>query len=101
MTLIVRDPATGRIAIQDNWAINNGQEIAKAIDAQLSTLTGNELVLDFAKVKFIDSSGISDLIQINMKIRPKGKRIVIENAGPEVRKIFSICKIERLVTLKD
>jgi len=101
MDIVTRDPATGRFAIQGEWCINNGHEIVKAIEAQLPALAGDELLLDFAKVRFIDSSGISDLIQINMKLRPKGRRIVIEGAGPEVRKVFGICKLERLVTLRD
>ena len=101
MSNVTFDPGYGRFAIPENWAINNGSEIVKTIESHLPSLAGEELRLDFAKVKFIDSSGISDIIQINMKLRPQGKRIVIEKAGPEVRKVFSICKLERLVTLRD
>lgn len=73
----------------------------KAIESHLPSLAGDELTLDFSKAGFIDSSGISDLIQLNMSLRPSGKRIVITGASPEVRRVFTICKLERIVTLRD
>lgn len=101
MNLVELDPGTGRIRILDSWNINHGRDIVKAIEALLPGLTGDTLTLDFSAVHQLDSSGISDLIQLNMKLRAKNRKIVIEQASEVVRKVAKLVKLDRLVTLRD
>lgn len=101
MNLVELDAGTGRIRILDSWNINHGRDIVKAIETLLPDLTGDTLTLDFSGVHQLDSSGISDLIQLNMKLRAGNRKIAIERASEGVRKVAKLVKLDRLVILRD
>lgn len=74
------------------------------IDASLSEETdkGKYLfVFDFTQVNYIDSVGISFLIQAGNTAYEHGKRIAIVNANPKVRYVIELAKLDRIIGIFD
>jgi anti-anti-sigma factor len=75
-----------------------------AIDAALTAEVdaGRHLFLfDFAQVSYIDSVGISFLIQAGNTAYEHGKRVAVINANPKVRYVVELAKLERIIGLFD
>ena len=70
--------------------------LAEEVDA------GKYLFLfDFSQVNYIDSVGISFLIQAGNASFVHGKRVAIVNANPKVRYVIELAKLERILALCD
>ncbi len=75
-----------------------------AIDAALTEEVekGSYLfVFDFAHVSYIDSVGISFLIQAGNTAYEHGKRIMVAAANPKVRYVIELAKLDRIIGLAD
>lgn len=60
----------------------------------------SEIILDFSKTTFIDSSGIGALIS-NMKIaRQKGSNLVLRSVNPQVMAVFSLTSLDQVLTIE-
>ena len=58
-------------------------------------------IFDFAQVNYIDSVGISFLIQAGNTSYQHGKRLAIINANPKVRYVIELAKLDRIIGLYD
>ena len=75
-----------------------------AIDAALSDEVdkgGYLFVFDFTNVSYIDSVGISFLIQAGNTAYERGKRIYVACANPKVRYVIELAKLDRIIGLCD
>jgi anti-anti-sigma factor len=60
----------------------------------------SEIILDFSKTIFIDSSGIGALIS-NMKVaRKKGSNLVLRSVNPQVMAVFSLTSLDQVLTIE-
>jgi anti-anti-sigma factor len=60
----------------------------------------SEIILDFSKTTFIDSSGIGALIS-NMKVaRQKGSNLVLRSVNPQVMAVFSLTNLDQVLTIE-
>ena len=61
--------------------------------------SGNsELIIDFAKTTFLDSSGLGALTGILKKIGHRGE-LVVCGLGPDVLQMFKICRMDRVFAI--
>jgi len=58
-------------------------------------------IFDFAQVNYIDSVGISFLIQAGNISYEHGKRLAVINANPKVRYVIELAKLDRIIGLYD
>ena len=58
-------------------------------------------VFDFSQVNYVDSVGISFLIQAGNTSFEHGKRVSIVNANPKVRYVIELAKLDRILALYD
>ena len=58
--------------------------------ADLADCDAIDLVIDLANLEFIDSSGISVLVEALEHMRSRGGTLVVRNPNPMARKIFEI-----------
>ena len=75
-----------------------------AIDKALAeeVEAGKHLFLfDFSQVNYIDSVGISFLIQAGNTSFEHGKRVAIVNPNPKVRYVIELARLERILALCD
>ncbi|MBR0467110.1 MAG: anti-sigma factor antagonist [Clostridia bacterium] len=73
--------------------------IRKAIDDAANSAMPNLLVLDFAGVTFMDSSGIGLVMGRYRNISKQGGKVHISNPSPYIHKLMHISGIERIATM--
>lgn len=72
------------------------RELELAIDAALP----NKLVLDFAGVTFMDSSGIALILRAQQRMRLMDGSLLVRNVPQQARRVLDAAAIGRLVTIK-
>lgn len=60
-------------------------------------LESKEIEIDFAKVHFVDSSGIGLLISLINSLREQGSQVVIKKINPEVMQVFSLLQLPEIL----
>ncbi|MCC6905416.1 MAG: STAS domain-containing protein [Anaerolineae bacterium] len=61
----------------------------------------NRLVLDLARVNFIDSSGLSALVSGLRLVKENGGGIVLSNAGPQIRVAMELTRLTTVFHIYD
>ena len=71
------------------------------VDAVNKSLNQEErlFAFDMQKLKFIDSSGLGDLVSQFKKITGKGGKLVLFNLTPFVHKLVEMTKLNRILTI--
>jgi len=55
------------------------------------------VVLDFAGVEFIDSSGTGIFVRLSLDMKSQGTPLVARNLSPAVRGVFEMLRVRELV----
>lgn len=55
------------------------------------------IVIDFEKVSFVDSSGIGLLITLITNLHKQEKNVVIQNLSPDVKMVFSMLQLPEIL----
>lgn len=87
------------IALNERFDFNCVDEFRKAYEAvQEAQLQG--FIIDFRKTHFMDSSALGMLI--NMQKYWEGKNVVIRivNTNPQVKKLFSISRLDKKFSIE-
>ncbi len=58
-----------------------------------------EVIVDFSRVSFMDSSGVATLVEGLKWSRKEGKSLVLRNVGTNVRNSLSLTKLETVFTI--
>jgi anti-anti-sigma factor len=66
----------------------------------ISNIQDSKLILDFSKVKIMDSEGISWIVNILNTLDRKGITLEIINVKKEVYKIFEITMLDTILNIK-
>jgi anti-sigma B factor antagonist len=72
------------------------ERLARAIDDGVRTL-----VVDLARVTFIDSMTLGVLLGASKRLRPRGGQLRLVVSEPSVRKIFEITLLDRVFELHE
>ncbi len=72
-------------------------ELREELDRELEERAIKELVLDFAEVSFMDSSGIGVIVGRYKKLDAMGGKTVIINLSQQVDKILSLSGIKKII----
>lgn len=70
-------------------------------DLSRAVSPGNDSVLDFSGVSFIDSSCLGALVSLLKGIREAGGDFKLANLADDVRSIFQITRLERVFEIFD
>ncbi len=86
-------------------AVHGAIDIASAPQLwdQLSELIPDTkcLVLDLGATEFIDSTALSMIVRALKRLRHGGGDLIIRSPRPNVRKVFSITRLDRVLTIED
>ena len=69
-------------------------------EQEIETALPLKLVLDFAGVSFMDSSGIAVVIRCRQRMRELGGSVVLSHVPQQPRKVFEASGITRLVAME-
>lgn len=75
---------------------------ANTLERELSALTPGRCLVDFRNVRYIDSTGIAQLVRVlkRLMLRDPSSTIVLTNASPHVHKVFVIANLHRLFVIE-
>ncbi len=77
------------------------QKMLKDKLVSASDIQDNDIVLDFSKVTFIDSSCLGTLVSLAKTLREKKGDIKLSNLSDDVRSIFQITRLDRVFDIFD
>ena len=79
---------------------HNACALRSCIDEAIGRAFPEMLCLDFAKVSFMDSSGIGLIMGRYRMMQEIGGKVTVQNAGKTLLKMMQLAGLERLVRLK-
>ncbi len=59
----------------------------------------SRIVVDLAKVPYMDSSGVATLVEAMQLARKQSTKLVLSAMQPKVRSIFEIARLDRVFTI--
>ncbi len=68
---------------------------------QLTEEDVDHLVVDLSQVAFIDSSGVSTLLEIMGRLKRAGHRLSLINPRDQVRGVFEVTKMNQIFSIYD
>jgi anti-anti-sigma factor len=83
---------------QEEITLPKIEEISEQLN--ISNIQDSKLILDFSKVKIMDSEGISWIVNILNTLDRKGITLEIINVKKEVYKIFEITMLDTILNIK-
>ena len=75
--------------------INSSPDIKKSFDKLISKKTP-KIVINLARVTYVDSSGLATLVEVLKKMKAYGGRMRLVNLSAKIRSLFEITKLEKL-----
>ena len=95
------DERTLHIAVRDQkFDITLAPEFRSQVEAAWKDAI-TSVVVDFASVEFIDSSGVGALVSVHKRVDPKGGRVRIIGARPAVTSVIELLLLHRVFELVD
>ena len=76
------------------------RDLREQIDAQIEEFSPNLLILDFADVTFMDSSGIGLVMGRYRQMQLRSGEVKVINTSPAITKIMRLAGFERLNVLE-
>ncbi len=73
------------------------EEIRSDIDREITLRHVQNLILDFAAVDFMDSSGLGMIIGRYKQMKARGGKTMIIRAKPQVDKILSLSGLKKII----
>lgn len=94
-----RDGPIATIAVKGELDVATAPELHAAIAALEPGY--EELVVDLSECSFFASSGISILLDENVRSETEGFRLVVVKAPPEVQRIFDLTSLEDIIRFRE
>lgn len=82
-----------------SFDVTNASELKAELSAQASS--ARKVVLDFAEVDFIDSSGCGAIIVCLSRVMAGGGKLALCRVAPPIREMFEVIRLQRIVDIFD
>lgn len=80
-------------AMSDDYMCDIREAFEDALDLDV------HIIVDLTGASFVSSSGLGLLFNSNTKLATHGKKLIVAGANDELRRLFSVTRIENHVTL--
>ena len=77
------------------------QYLCKELDVLIESYMVQELILDFGKTEFMDSSGIGVIIGRGKQMKFRGGKVCAAHMGKRIKMIFDSAGLGRIVEVKE
>ena len=79
----------------------NIQLIGEQLFELVDDMGKRKLLLNFANVEYLSSAALGKLITLNKKVRGAGGQLALCNIKPEIKEVFSITKLDKVLKIYD
>ena len=79
------------------------EETAEAVAREFTALAARsapEIVLDLGAIEFLSSITLAKLLGLNKTVRATGGRLVLANLRPDVRRVFVVSRLDRVLEIE-
>lgn len=83
------------ISLRGKLILYNVEELRSEI-FRLAEADQKNLLLDLAKLDYLDSSGIGLLVQLHKKVTAGGRKIQLQNAGEGLLRVLKAAGLDRI-----
>lgn len=85
------------VIIEGELDHHTSENFKELLENKLSNKKYDEIILDLDKLSFMDSSGIGVLIGRYKELKGYGTKLSVINVKPQVRKVFEISGLFKLI----
>lgn len=68
-----------------------------SIQQRVVEIDQNDLVVDIAAVDAVNSRELGEIAKLHLALRDRGRRLVLRNAQEQVRALFELTRMNRLI----
>jgi len=87
------------VKILDQLAIDQIREEFKGLTLQAAS--GRRLLLDFARVQFMSSAMIGQIVQLHKQCKQDKVKLKLCNISPDIKEVFKITGLTKLLDIHD
>ncbi len=84
-----------KVVLSGELDADNCSELGLQVEVQ----PGSDVAVDMAQLRFVDSSGISEILQLRERAVSGGGSLAVIAASPQVRKVIEITGLTELLGL--
>jgi anti-sigma B factor antagonist len=96
--MVVAVTAGLELALTGRLDVSSVADVRAALHDAIDCGTG-DLVVDLSGVELIDATGLGVLLGADRRAKQQGRRIVLRDAAPRVRRILRVTRLQRVLTL--
>lgn len=75
-------------------------ERARLLDAFAVATSSAAVVIDFEPTRYVDSTVLECLVALQRALTERGGRLLLVELSPEIRRIFDVCGLDRLFSIR-
>lgn len=94
---LLRKGTTLIIKIMEDMDHHSAQYLRQKIDSEIIKATVKNIIFDFSKVNFMDSSGIGVVVGRYKNIQKLNGRAAIVTANPKIMQIFEMSGVLKII----
>lgn len=87
------------VAIGGDVDHHTADDIKTAIDSAYARVNAKDMVLDFSRVTFMDSSGIGMIIGRYKSVRQRGGALSVAGVNGDINRIFQLSGLPKIIQM--
>jgi len=97
---IIEMGKTSMVSIKGEIDIYSIEKFREAIEEKIKTKEP-EIILDCSELSYMDSTGMSVLIELRNKTKEKGQKIIMMNPRPNIKKLMALTGVDKIIEIVD
>lgn len=94
------DNSLCRLSLEGRFDFHSHRDFRSAYETILSNSNVREIVVDFGRVDYLDSSALGMLLLLREKAESNGKKVRLANLSGSVKQVLEIANFGKLFTIE-
>ena len=99
--LSVDQQSGGVVVVAGELSLTEAAALERHLSSLLAATDEQSIVLDLARVEFIDSTGLAVLVRAQQAAGRRGIRLAVRNPGPQTQRVLTLTGLEAHLTLSE
>lgn len=89
-----------RLSLEGRFDFHSHRDFRSAYDGLLGRADVREIVIDFGRVDYLDSSALGMLLLLREKAEAVGKKVILTSLAGTVKQVLEIANFGKLFTIQ-
>ncbi|RJQ05459.1 MAG: STAS domain-containing protein [Bacillota bacterium] len=85
------------VSVSGELDLHTAREFRARVDADYDRFGARDMVFDFARVSFVDSSGLGAILGRYSRAAEKGGQVALAGPQPHVRRLLELAGVMRII----